>query len=287
MAAIKTPLVSRARLHGWVLALALCAGLCAGVTAHAGQGCEPGQPNPEKVARALGLAETTLSALRELQQDEVVLIARVGQDLSKYQLHYSHMGFAVRQGERWTVVHKLNDCGTDQSQVFEQGLLEFFADDVFKYEAGIWRLEPEVQSRLMRTLHGKKSLDYHEPRYSMLAYPFSTQYQNSNGWLLEVLAYGLAPQDEANTRRSAQAWLKESGYRPSELAIGTFTRLGARVTKANIAFDDHPSELRWSGRIQTVTVDSVIDFLRKQPNGCFTKGCPSITVRWPSAQVQP
>lgn len=266
-------------------AVALTLALCTGAAAQAGQGCIPGQPDPDKVARALGLAETTLSTLQTLP-DDVVLIARVGQDLSKYHLHYSHMGFAVRQGDRWSVVHKLNACGTDQSQVFDQGLLEFFADDVFKYEAGIWRLEPEVQARLKQALLGKKSLDYHEPRYSMLAYPFNPRYQNSNGWLLEVLAYGLAPQDEANTRKSAQAWLQTAGYRPSELSIGAFTRLGARVTKANIAFDDHPSELRWSGRIQTVTVDSVIDFLRTQPNGCQAKGCASVTVRWPTTQGQ-
>jgi hypothetical protein len=32
-------------------------------------------------------------------------------------------------------------------------------------------------------------------------------------------------------------------------------RLGARVTGANIALDDHPNEKRFSDRIETVTVD--------------------------------
>jgi hypothetical protein len=35
------------------------------------------------------------------------------------------------------------------------------------------------------------------------------------------------------------------------------------VTAANIAFDDHPTEKRFSDRIETVTVDSVFDWLMR------------------------
>jgi hypothetical protein len=41
------------------------------------------------------------------------------------------------------------------------------------------------------------------------------------------------------------------------------TRLGGRMFKANIAFDDHPSALRFSDRIETTTADSVFAFLQK------------------------
>jgi hypothetical protein len=34
------------------------------------------------------------------------------------------------------------------------------------------------------------------------------------------------------------------------------------MTKANVAFDDHPNEKRFSDRIETVTVDSVLVWLR-------------------------
>jgi hypothetical protein len=60
------------------------------------------------------------------------------------------------------------------------------------------------------------------------------------------------------------------------------TRLGARVTKANVAFDDHPPELRWSGKIQTVTVDSIVTWLRTLPNGCQAMGCPETRVALPA-----
>jgi hypothetical protein len=45
------------------------------------------------------------------------------------------------------------------------------------------------------------------------------------------------------------------------LRIGALTRLGARASSANVAFDDHPNEKRFADRIETVTVDSVLVWL--------------------------
>ena len=95
----------------------------------------------------------------------------------------------------------------------------------------------------------------------MVAYPFSTRYQNSNQWALEVFAAAAARDAPVNNREQAQQWLKFAGYQPTELKLDAITRLGARVSRANIAFDDHPGELRWSDRIRTVTVESVFRFV--------------------------
>jgi hypothetical protein len=45
------------------------------------------------------------------------------------------------------------------------------------------------------------------------------------------------------------------------------TRLGARLTAANVAFDDHPNAKRFSDRIETVTVDSVFVWLERSGLG--------------------
>lgn len=68
-------------------------------------------------------------------------------------------------------------------------------------------------------------------------------------------------------RERAQAWLKLQGYEPTALQISAFTRLGARATQANIAFDDHPNHKRFSDRIETVTVDSVFAWLQRSGLG--------------------
>ena len=71
----------------------------------------------------------------------------------------------------------------------------------------------------------------------------------------------------ATTRARAQAWLQLQGYEPATLHLSALTRLGARMTAANVAFDDHPNAKRFSDRIETVTVDSVFAWLQRSGLG--------------------
>jgi hypothetical protein len=122
---------------------------------------------------------------------------------------------------------------------------------------------PPWQERLKPLLQdNRRVLRLHEPSYSMVAYPWSTRYQQSNQWALETLA--LAQDGRTSSREQAQAWLRWQGYEPTTLHLSAMTRLGARLTSAHIAFDDHPDGKRFSGRIETVTVDSVFDWLDRQ-----------------------
>ena len=73
----------------------------------------------------------------------------------------------------------------------------------------------------------------------------------------------MAQDPAANTRERAQAWLRLKGYEPTTLHLPALKRLGARLFAANVAFDDHPSEKRFSDRIETVTVDSVFRWLER------------------------
>lgn len=69
------------------------------------------------------------------------------------------------------------------------------------------------------------------------------------------------------TRCATAAWLQLRDYQPTILHLGPLTRLGARVTRANVAFDDHPNDKRYSERIETATVDSVSRWLRRSGLG--------------------
>ena len=83
----------------------------------------------------------------------------------------------------------------------------------------------------------------------------------------EVETLALAEDPVASTRPRAQAWLRLHGYEPTTLHLSAFKRLGARVASANVAFDDHPNEKRFSDRIETVTVDSVFRWLERDGLG--------------------
>ncbi|HQO17532.1 MAG TPA: DUF2145 domain-containing protein, partial [Methylotenera sp.] len=89
----------------------------------AGTACTEKLQSPETVQKAFRLAIKTREAL-DASGAQVALIGRVGQDLSKYNLRYSHMAFVWRdhpQG-RWMALHELNKCGTAESALFNEGL---------------------------------------------------------------------------------------------------------------------------------------------------------------------
>ncbi|MDQ5897415.1 MAG: hypothetical protein QG612_1501 [Pseudomonadota bacterium] len=243
-------------------ALAMTGVLLTSLPAQAGRGCETKPVSVETLVRSLALAERTARWL-DARGADVVLLARRGQNLDAYGVQWSHLGYAYRdeRAKAWRVVHKLNHCGTAESAIYRQGLAEFFSDDLYRFEAGVQVLSPEAQKALRPLLqdNGRATM-LHEPRYSMVAFPWSTRYQQSNQWALETLALAMEP--SASDRARAQAWLQFKGYVPATLRIDAMKRLGARVGSAHIAFDDHPSAQRFADRIDTVTVDSVFRFVQ-------------------------
>ncbi|WP_140626826.1 DUF2145 domain-containing protein [Methylibium rhizosphaerae] len=247
-------------------AAACAAALLAATAAQAGRPCETQPLDVRSVESAMELAAATARRL-DGTGAQVVVIARAGQDLGRYGLRYSHLGFAYREpGAGWRVVHKLNHCGTAEAAVYRQGLGEFFLDRLHRYEAGVVVLAPEVQQQLLPLLRDNQRVaSWHSPRYNMVAYPWAQRYQQSNQWAIETLAGAVEPR--AASRAQAQAWLQLRDYQPTTLRLGALTRLGARVTAANVAFDDHPNSKRFADRIETVTVDSVFAWLQRSGLG--------------------
>ena len=278
-------------------ALAWAAIALATMPAQAGRPCDEQPQQAGDVARGLQLAERTARAL-DATGAQVLLLARAGQDLRQYGLRWSHLGLVYRESPPaspepapaeaaeptmqrtawrqpvadapaprpeaaapgvWRVVHKLNHCGSGDAAVYRQGLGEFFMDKPYRYEAAYAVLAPELQAKLLPLLKDNDAVArLHEPRYSMVAYPWATTYQQSNQWAVETLAIAA---EGVRTRTQAQAWLQLRGYEPTVLKLGPLTRLGARMTAANVAFDDHPNEKRFADRIETTTVDSVFAWL--------------------------
>ncbi|GAA6142931.1 DUF2145 domain-containing protein [Hydrogenophaga sp. 5NK40-0174] len=201
----------------------------------------------------------------------VVLLARAGQDLSEYGLNYSHVAWAYRAQlpsgiSTWHVVHKLNHCGSDKASVYRQGLGEFFLDNLWQYRAAYVVPDSHWQTALYRTLtDDREAVRLHHERYSVVSYPWSTRYQQSNQWAIETLSMAVEP--GVTDRNSAQAWLRFKGYKPTVLRISALKRLGGRIGSANVAFDDHPGRQRWSSRIATTTADSIFVWMQSAGYG--------------------
>jgi hypothetical protein len=258
---------------GLTTALAM---LTAAPAAHAGRACEEATQSIDQIVQGMNLAQATRVKL-DASGADVVLLARAGQDLSRWGLQWSHMGIAYKEAQPtttatattdgkspssvWRVVHLLNHCGTSHSALYRQGLGEFFLDNPHRYQSAFVVLKPELQKAMKPLLTNDFKLrQWHNASYNMVAYPWSTQNQQSNQWALELMAMGSQP--SLRTRQEAQMWLQHKGYRPTVLRIDTMQRLGARMGSANISFDDHPNHKRFSGHIETITVDSVFSWLR-------------------------
>lgn len=243
--------------------LVAVAALTLATAAHAGRPCEEKQPKARQIEQGLNLAQATARQL-DASGAQVVILARAGQDLSKYGLQWSHLGFVYKDASQqpavWRVMHKLNHCGTDHAALYRQGLGEFFLDNPHRYQAAFVVLRPELQQALLPVLtDNSRVARFNERRYSMVSYAFGTTYQQSNQWVLETLVGSAGP--GINNRRDAQAWLKSQGYQPTDLHLSALARLGGRLTQANIAFDDHPTARRMTRHIDTVTVDSMFAWL--------------------------
>ncbi|SBV52620.1 hypothetical protein XBLMG947_3417 [Xanthomonas bromi] len=217
------------------------------------------------------MAASTAQALDALPDAKVVQLARGGQDLSRYGLKHSHLAFAMREADgSWRVRHLLNRCKSDASQLFVEGLSNFVGESAVSNDLRVGVLTPAVQQRLQAVLSDSGELAHrlHETRYSMVAYPFSTDDQNSNQWVLEVLAAALAADAQPPTgirdRRAAQAWLQAARYHPSLLHLDVKQRVGARFVAANATTTDHPVGERVSGNYSVVTVESVFDLLHQR-----------------------
>lgn len=251
-----------ARILLMIAAVALAGIFVFPMNAHAGRSCEQARPSAASITRGMQLAQLTA---RELDKSgaRVVLLARAGQDLTKYGLHYSHLGLAYKTTDgNWRVVHKLNQCGTALATVYRQGLGDFFLDDLWHHEAAWVVPTPAVQDQLLVALGETPAriTRMHTAPYSIVSYAWGHKYQQSNQWAIETLAAAMEPATIRN-RDQAQAWLRFKGYEPGVLKLGPLTRMGGRMSAANVAFDDHPSEKRFSGHIETVTVDSIFAWL--------------------------
>ena len=248
---------------------ALVLSACMVGTATAGTPCSDAPPKPTSIQQAFQAAYKTHLRLEQLQP-KIALMGRVGQDLSKYGLRYSHIAFIQKDeaSGQWRTTHLLNACNSNQSALWQEGLANFFLDDLTAYDALLVIPSPAIQEKLQALVSNRDSIKaMHQPLYNMVAYPFSDKYQNSNQWALELFAEALSQQAGINppitTRKQAQQWLKLTNYEPSTLKLSLFTRMGARMFKANVAFDDHPDERRFADLIDTVTVESMANYIKR------------------------
>ena len=233
-----------------------------------------GQDCPEKPARNESL--DGILRLSSLVRDEleksgasVAYIARAGIDLREFGLVYSHAGLAWRDHPkgRWFTFHLMNPCQTSESELADHSLEDFYKVELFTHDALVAIPSQTVQHRLLKAFFSPLAATLHHPVYNMVSYPYSTRYQNSNQWVLEVTAAALGPENVIQNRHQAQNWLRQNGYEPSRAYIGKMRRWGGLMFSPHIHFDDHTAEEERTNSYWVVTVESIIKLLEKTDTG--------------------
>ncbi len=194
------------------------------------------------------------------------LVGRVGSDLSSLRFenerpHVTHVGLALREGSEWRIHHLMNTHEGPEGHLYDQSPIEFFRDDPFEYRATVLVPSPGLQEKIVRVLASSRREGLHTRRYSRIAYPFSTRYQNSNQWVLEIVG---AAQSGEVTRAAVQRYLASRGLAPSVLlAVGILRQALSKLKSRNTHFDDHPLHDRLRGRFSLVLGSSLTRYVRR------------------------
>ncbi|MDR7335654.1 DUF2145 domain-containing protein [Roseateles asaccharophilus] len=222
------------------------------------RGCDrPIDPSATRQHRLLRFTAVVRDALAA-SGARAALIARSGTDLSRFGLRYSHAAIALADGldTPWAVRQLYYACAEGRPRLFDQGLAGFVAgsDDLEQGYVSVLLLPDGAGTTLAAAALDKPlALGLLNARYSANAYPFSTEFQNCNQWVAELLAASIAG---LRTRDDAQAWLKREGYAPRPVPVSGLLMLAGRFVPW-LQFSDHPPEQLDAGLVQTSLPDSL------------------------------
>ncbi|MBD8526655.1 DUF2145 domain-containing protein [Pseudomarimonas arenosa] len=247
-------------MRRWVVLLILA---LAHVEVEAGQACSPEPVTPGELETAVAMA-LAVRHEAERRNAPAALVARVGTDLAEQGLVYSHVGVLLRDRPegRWSVVHLLNECGSAESNLYVEGLVNFFADHLAAPQARLIWLDEALARQLADEASESTWLALHQAHYNLLSRPGKQRSQNSTAWVLELLAAAMRP--GADDRGTAQAWLSGQRYHPDVIHVPYSKRLLGGLFASNVEFTEHSVKDRLGGRYQTTTVRSIVQFLQSQ-----------------------
>jgi hypothetical protein len=222
------------------------------------RGCDrPVDPSATQQHRLLRFTAAVRDALAA-SGARAALIARSGTDLSRFGLRYSHAAVALADGldTPWAVRQLYYACAEARPRLFDQGLAGFVAgsDDLELGYVSVLLLPDDAATALATAALDKPlALGLLNARYSANAFAFSTEFQNCNQWVAELLAASVAG---LRTREDAQAWLKREGYAPRPVPVSGLLMLAGRFVPW-LQFSDHPAEQLNAGLVQTSLPDSL------------------------------
>ncbi|WP_432381688.1 DUF2145 domain-containing protein [Duganella sp. P38] len=200
-------------------------------------------------------------------EESVALVSRSGLDLSRFNIRYSHAALAWRSDDGlWAARQLYYACDEGRPRIYDQGLAGFAmgTDSPKIGYLSIVRLPPQAVLALRPALlDTSRALHLLAAQYSANAYAYGLRYQNCNQWLVEMLAAGWGDlADGDDLRERAQGWLREAGYAPQPVDVGSRWWLLASYFVPLVHLNDHPEQDRAALQLQVSLPTTVEDFVR-------------------------
>jgi hypothetical protein len=236
--------------------------------------------SPGQQSKLLRFSEVVKAEL-EASGQSMALLARSGLNLARFGLRYSHAGIGLQASHNtpWSVRQLYYACDEQKPRIFDQGMAGFVlgTDNAAIGYVSAVLLPPEAAKAFeTAALDNRQALALLHPIYSPNAYAYGLRYQNCNQWVIELLATALgrlgvtrdaAQEPAANktpdlalaltqdvaqdlaqasepaaARTRAQAWLRQQGYMPSIVEVGSRLLMWAGAFIPLVRSDDHPRE---------------------------------------------
>jgi hypothetical protein len=231
-------------------------------TAHAGSAPADGSHffDPETV---IGFAKKVEKSLAE-NGARVAILARVGRTRENLPdgIRFTHVAFAVysriQTADGRTIpgyaVHNLYQLSDkrEKSRLVQDFPVDFFAG-VQVLEAGIIIPTPEVQKRLLQVLTSPVYHNLHNPNYSVIANPYTLEFQNCTEHTLDVLFSAIYETDNPEQIKANQ----KAYFKAQQVRSSPFKMLLGSMFVSDVALSDHP------GKIETATFTTIGDFLEQ------------------------
>ncbi|MEZ5932833.1 MAG: DUF2145 domain-containing protein [Alphaproteobacteria bacterium] len=244
-----------------LLCLAAAVVLAAGLAGQAEAGSRPSENPVLPIEQVSDFADQVQADLAR-RGAHVAIVSRVGRDPAELPdgIRYTHVGLWVYsditmqdgRSVRGYAVYNLYQRATnlDVSDLVQDYPADFFAG-AYALDAGVIIPDPRLQAKLLAVINSPTYEKLHNPRYSVIANPDNSAYQNCTEYTLDLLMAALYDTDDPG-RIKADI---RAHFRPQTIEISPVKRLVGPLVMDGIAMDDQ------SGTIRTATFTTIARFM--------------------------
>jgi len=198
----------------------------------------------------------------------VAIVARMGRPLSEMPegMHFTHVAFAVYSNITLAngsavpgyAIYNLyqKDDRPNVSTLVQDFPVDFFAG-VAQLEAGILIPSPELQQRLLQVIASPAYASLHDPRYSLIANPYTLGRQNCTEFVLDVINAAIYQTSDIKIiKANTKAYFKAQtvNVNPLKLMLGS-------MFSAEVSTSDQ------QGKPVTATFEKIADYLQAYDQG--------------------